>query len=83
MKIFGIKNKGMNYYVRMGAYAVIFKNQYRNEIGLIRAHGQQYFLPGGGIEQGETAETTFMRFVLRGLQIFSEPSISKYKDLST
>ncbi|MFT8669521.1 MAG: NUDIX domain-containing protein [Liquorilactobacillus hordei] len=60
--VFGSKNIGVNYFVRKGAYAVIFKNQ--NEIGLIRTHEQQYFLPGGGIEKGETAEDALIREML-------------------
>lgn len=31
MKVFGNKNIGVNYFVRKGAYAVIFKNQNRSE----------------------------------------------------
>lgn len=64
MKVFGSKKAGVNYFVRQGAYAVIFKSQNRNEVGLIRAHGQQYFLPGGGIEKGESAEKTLVREIL-------------------
>ncbi|MBZ2404941.1 NUDIX domain-containing protein [Liquorilactobacillus hordei] len=64
MKVFGNKNIGVNYFVRKGAYAVIFRNQNRSEIGLIRTHEQQYFLPGGGIEKGETAEDALIREML-------------------
>jgi 8-oxo-dGTP diphosphatase len=39
MKIFGNKRIGVDYFICQDAYAVIFKNQARNEIGLIRVHG--------------------------------------------
>ncbi len=64
MKTFGKKEIGVDYFVRKGAYAVIFKDQDRKEIGLIRANGQQYFLPGGGIENGETVKQALDREML-------------------
>ncbi|MCO7124531.1 NUDIX domain-containing protein [Sporolactobacillus shoreicorticis] len=47
--------------LRKGAYAVIFKG---NHAALIRANGDQYFLPGRGIECGETNEQCLKRELL-------------------
>jgi 8-oxo-dGTP diphosphatase len=51
MKEFGNKLDRIDYIVRPGAYAVIEGNDKR--IALIET-GDGYFLPGGGIEAGET-----------------------------
>jgi hypothetical protein len=51
MKEFGNKLDGIDYIVRPGAYAVIEGNDKR--IALIET-GNGYFLPGGGIDAGET-----------------------------
>ncbi|MBM7543774.1 8-oxo-dGTP diphosphatase [Weissella beninensis] len=64
MEIFGEHHLNKNYLVRKGAYAIIFKDVTRTKIGLIRAHGDQYFLPGGGIEQNETPQVTLQREML-------------------
>lgn len=53
LQIFGHKEEGIDYFVRVGTYAVIFKDSDKKVVGLIRANGAQYFLPGGGIEAGE------------------------------
>jgi 8-oxo-dGTP diphosphatase len=49
--VFGNKLEGINYIDRPGAYAVIKNNE--NQIAVI-ATRRGYFLPGGGIDPGET-----------------------------
>ncbi|MCQ2011071.1 NUDIX domain-containing protein [Sporolactobacillus sp. STSJ-5] len=61
MRIFGTVKNGVNYILRKGAYAVIFEG---DRTALIRANGNQYFLPGGGIESGETDEQCLKRELL-------------------
>ena len=51
MHEFGDKLDGIRYIARRGAYAVIQNND--RQIGLIET-GNGYFLPGGGIDPGET-----------------------------
>lgn len=55
---FGERIKGQTYVSRPGAYALITDS--RKLVGVIRSKGQ-YFLPGGGIEVGETAEDALIR----------------------
>ncbi len=58
MQEFGEKVIGAPYIERPGAYAVI-RNE-NGEFALLEVHGR-YFLPGGGIDAGETAEQTVTR----------------------
>jgi 8-oxo-dGTP diphosphatase len=55
---FGERIKGRTYVSRPGAYALITDS--RELVGVIRSKGG-YFLPGGGIEAGETAEDALIR----------------------
>ncbi|MCO7175448.1 NUDIX domain-containing protein [Sporolactobacillus kofuensis] len=64
MRIFGTGMSNVDYFVRKGAYAVIFSEEDPEKVALIRAHGNQYFLPGGGIESGETDEQCLRRELL-------------------
>lgn len=64
MQVFGTKQAQTSYLVRKGAYVIIFKNDDKKEIGLIRAHGNQYFLPGGGIRANESKINTLKREML-------------------
>ena len=52
MKEFGEIIKGVEYHHRPGSYGVVIKN---GQCGVIRSTVfNKYFLPGGGIEKGET-----------------------------
>jgi 8-oxo-dGTP diphosphatase len=64
MRVFGVAKSGVHYTVRKGAYAIIFKMDDFAKVALIRAHGDQYFLPGGGIELGESDEQCLRRELL-------------------
>jgi 8-oxo-dGTP diphosphatase len=55
---FGERIEGRTYVSRPGAYALI--TDLRDLVGVIRSRGA-YFLPGGGIEAGETAEDALLR----------------------
>jgi 8-oxo-dGTP diphosphatase len=58
---FGEKIAGREYKDRVSAYAVI-RNE-KNEIAFAKV-GEEYFLPGGGVEEGETAEQCTAREAL-------------------
>jgi 8-oxo-dGTP diphosphatase len=64
VKTFGIKNIDLPLYARVCAYAVV-----RGEAGLVAAvlDGDKLFLPGGGIEAGESAEDAVRREVAEEL----------------
>jgi 8-oxo-dGTP diphosphatase len=55
---FGERIEGRTYLPRPGAYALITDS--REHVGVILSRGA-YFLPGGGIEEGETAEDALLR----------------------
>jgi len=55
---FGEKKSDVAYIARRGAYAVIFDN--RNRVAAMRGRSG-YFLPGGGLEEGETYESALHR----------------------
>lgn len=57
---FGNRIQPFEYFDRPGAYAVICND--KNEIGVVENNGL-YFLPGGGIENGESQNETVLREV--------------------
>ena len=59
--VFGVRIPGCGYVVRPSAYAIL-----RDEAGCVAIvrEDKGWFLPGGGIEAGETAEQAVMREVL-------------------
>ena len=57
---FGSKLPGAEYHPRPGAYALVFDLAGRVAI----VHEQDWYLPGGGIEAGETPEQALVREVL-------------------
>lgn len=92
MKVFGEKLEGQNYQKREGAYGIAINKQ--NEVAIIQmAHGD--FLPGGGIEDGETEEECLKRelveetgydieisqFVCKGIEYGFGPRSKKYLKL--
>ena len=58
---FGTKQDGIDYIDRPGAYAVIENNE--GQIAVIEA-GNGYFLPGGGIDTGESDVDALKREIL-------------------
>jgi 8-oxo-dGTP diphosphatase len=60
MNIFGKKEPGIIYKWRPGVYGIIF-NDAKNKIALIRTDDGKYFLPGGGLENGESHEECLVR----------------------
>jgi len=61
-KQFGKKIAGKKYPERPGAYAVIV-NEY-GKVALIEAQQKYYFLPGGGIDEGEDHRSALHREIL-------------------
>ena len=61
MSIFGEKISSITYAVRPGAYAVIFDNG--SSVAAVRGE-TGYFLPGGGLADGETPEAALHREIL-------------------
>ena len=55
---FGEKINGVTYTERPGAYAII--NDGHNKFAFLEVRGR-YFLPGGGIDAGDSAEQTVIR----------------------
>ena len=57
-KIFGEKVDGISYVIRKGVYGVVF-----NDIGQVAVIKNPfgYFLPGGGLEDGESLEECLVR----------------------
>ncbi len=55
---FGVKEEGKEYKDRPAVYAVIMNE--RHEVAVVRSRGM-LFLPGGGIEEGETREECLRR----------------------
>lgn len=53
IKIFGEKRDKANYEIRKGVYAVIF-NTKRDKVLTVQNERGHHFLPGGGIEEGES-----------------------------
>jgi 8-oxo-dGTP diphosphatase len=56
--VFGVRVQGCSYVVRPSAYAIVL-NEF-GRVAVVRAP-EGCFLPGGGIENGETAEQTVER----------------------
>lgn len=56
-RVFGAKQAGVSYRARPGAYLIAASG---SQIALIRTP-KGYFLPGGGLEQGETHEACTLR----------------------
>jgi 8-oxo-dGTP diphosphatase len=54
--VFGEKRQGLNYQRRTGVYAVIFHHE-KDKILTVRNETGHYFLPGGGMEENESAGT--------------------------
>lgn len=60
LAVFGTKLPGATYRLRPGAYALVFDA--RGRVALVHEEGDWY-LPGGGIEAGETSEQALAREV--------------------
>jgi kynurenine formamidase/8-oxo-dGTP pyrophosphatase MutT (NUDIX family) len=60
LSVFGTKLPGAAYRLRPGAYALVFDA--RGRVALVHEEGEWY-LPGGGIEPGESSEQALLREV--------------------
>lgn len=60
LPVFGAKFPGVEYRLRPGAYALVYDA--RGNVAIVHEEGDWY-LPGGGLEAGETAEQALVREV--------------------
>ena len=60
---FGKKEKDREYILRAAVYCVIFNDE-NDKVAIIETDDGKYFLPGGGIEEGETHEECLIREAL-------------------
>ncbi|WP_078552855.1 NUDIX hydrolase [Bacillus alkalicellulosilyticus] len=60
---FGAKEKGVTYLKRPAVYSVIL-TEGKDKIAIIHQNTGKFFLPGGGIEKGETHEQCLKREAL-------------------
>lgn len=60
LAVFGTKLPGVEYRLRPGAYALVYDE--RGRVAIVHEEGDWY-LPGGGLEAGETAEQALVREV--------------------
>lgn len=72
MITFGQKKANKNYVFRPGAYALIF-NKEKNKLAIIQTEDQHYFLPGGGLESGETHEECLLREAIEEIGMCIKP----------
>jgi len=78
MKEFGIQEGGVEYQERTGAYGVVFKGDFV----FIEKARLGYFLPGGGLEKGETPEAALEREFLEetGCEITNASFLGKTQE---
>jgi len=78
---FGLKKEGIEYVERVGAFGVAIKN---NLVFIEKAH-KGYFLPGGGVENGETIEEALEREFLEetGYAVISYIKLGKATEYVT
>lgn len=60
MRTFGIREEHKPYVNRLAAYGVIL-NASQNKVAILHNKKSDYFLPGGGFEDGETLEGCMKR----------------------
>ncbi|MEH7314263.1 NUDIX hydrolase [Priestia megaterium] len=89
--VFGVQEDGQTYINKIGSYAVIYDNE-NCRIALIKNDKGHYFLPGGGLENGESLEdcikrecieeagleVSIQKFIGSAKQYFQSPSNNKY-----
>ncbi len=61
--VFGRKDPKLDYHTRIGAYGVI-PDHSGARLLILQAPNHALFLPGGGVEEGETPEVTLARELL-------------------
>ncbi|WP_029333595.1 NUDIX domain-containing protein [Exiguobacterium oxidotolerans] len=60
---FGLKQEGMHYQNKPSVYAVVFDKRQQKYL-TVRTNSQHFFLPGGGMEVGESPEQALHRELL-------------------
>ena len=78
--IFGLKQEGMHYQNKASVYAIVFDKKQKRYL-TVRTNSQHFFLPGGGMEVGETPEQALHRELLEetGYTIRIEAPIGRAK----
>ncbi|WP_257009673.1 NUDIX hydrolase [Evansella halocellulosilytica] len=68
MITFGKKEEGKEYTLRPAVYCLMF-NKRRKKVAIIQTSDEEYFLPGGGIENNETHEECLKREAIEEMGI--------------